>query len=254
MIPTLLLSFSACGDDDDSGSTPTGTVELYFKPVFGDEELLIDRTVNLEYPTGKDIRIIVSDMFIGPLSFTGVDGTTELSEIEYINLSEPVVDQQTGLTDKVIVFDNVPAGIYTGFEFGIGIPEDLNKMAPADFPTGHPMRRESHYWPPWNSYIFSKIEGRKDVNEDGGFGLNFVYHAGLDELYRYLNFTGTIEVMPGEVTRMEVVLDHKALLSRSEIDFLDIEANPVDHSAGDLAYMRYIVDNYASAITLRVYQ
>ncbi|TVR76015.1 MAG: hypothetical protein EA409_13845 [Saprospirales bacterium] len=254
MLPLLLLTFSACGDDDDNGGTPTGTVELFFKPVYGDEDVLIDRTENLDYPTGKEIRIIVSDMFIGPLSLSGNDGATELSEIEFINLSEPILDQQTGLTDKVLVFDNVPAGIYSGFEFGIGIPEDLNKKAPSDFPAGHPMRRESHYWPPWNSYIFSKIEGRKDVNQDGGFGLNFVYHAGLDELYRYLNFSGTLEVRPGEITRMELVIDHKKLLSRSGSDFLDIEANPVDHSAGDLEYMRFIVDNYASAISLRVYQ
>jgi len=243
--------FSSCNNDDD-GDAQSGTLEIYFEPVYGEAAEFIGRTTNFDYPTGDLIRFIVSDMYLGPLTLRGGSEDYELSDIEYINLSEPEMDSETNLTDKYLVFENVPTGIYSSLEIGVGVPEDLNSMAPSDFPAGHPLRRESHFWPPWNSFIFSKIEGRLDVDNDGSFGLNFIYHAGLDELYRTLQFDGEIAIDPGQVTRLVITVDHEKLFVNDEDDFLDIEANPIDHSAGDLAYMHYIADNYSDAIIVRI--
>ena len=250
-LSAFLFLFTACDNDDDN-STAEGTLEIFFEPVYGAEGKLIDPITNFTYANGNAIRIVVSDMFLGNISLGAASSTKVLSEVEYINLSEPTKDQSTGLTDKFLVLNKVPAGEYSFFEFGIGVPPELNNKRPTDFPSSHPLSRSSHYWDPWNSYIFAKLEGKLDLQDNGSFNHNFVYHSGKDELYRVLRAEIPISIKEGEVTRIKLVLDHEKLLVNDVGEFVDIENVPIDHSAGELDLMKFIVDNYGRAFTLEL--
>nr|MBS0037367.1 hypothetical protein [Saprospiraceae bacterium] len=252
----LLLSslfLISCGDDDDNGADAVGTLEIFFEPVYGDSGDLINRTSNFDYPDGHEIRIVVSELFLGDLKVGTGSEEFILSDIEYIDLSDPVLDQSSGLTDKFIAFDNVPAGAYNFLEFGIGVPPALNAMNPSDFGSTNPLSQSSLYWDAWDSYIFSKLEGRMDLAGDGSFSHLFAYHSGGDEVYRILqaqNFP--VEIRSGETTRIKLTIDHNKLLVRGADDYMDIENKPAAHSTGHLDIMNYLADNYGSAFTLQL--
>lgn len=243
----------SCKNDDDATSTPEqGSLEIFFKPVYGDEETLINRNDDVEYANGKNIRLRKSEMYLGNLVLGNAETNEVISEIEYIELSDPMVDPSTGLTNKILVFEGVNAGLYDHFEFGVGVPEELNAMTPSDFSSDHPLSKGGNYWVPWDSYIFSKFEGRMAVNQSDSFNLSFIYHSGQDELYRTLQFDMPIEIVAGEVSRIEILIDHRDLFIRSATDYVDIEETPVDHSAGELDLVKYIADNFENAFSARV--
>lgn len=251
LLPLIVLVFSACSDDDDNG-TPTGTLEIFFEPIYGEDRDLISPITNFSYASGNDIRVIVSDMYLGNISLGTANETTVLSEIEYISMGEAEMDESTGLTDKFLVLNDVPAGSYSFFEFGVGVPPELNSKTPSDFGSSHPLSRGGNYWDAWDSYIFAKLEGRLDVNNDGSFSQNFIYHSGQDELYRILRANIPLTINEGGTTRLKIVIDHEKLLVNEDGEYVDIEETPIDHSAGDLALVRFIADNYGRAFSLEL--
>lgn len=251
LVLMLSIFFVSCSDDDDNGTVQSGTLEIFFEPTYGAPGDLINRTQNFEYADGNDIRIVVSEMFLGELKVgTGSEELT-LSEIEYIDLSDPVLDQSSGLTDKFIAFNDVPAGAYSSLEFGIGVPPGLNAMKPSDFGSTSPLSQSALYWEAWDSYIFSKLEGRLDLAGDGSFSHLFSYHSGGDEVYRVLRVENLpLEIRPGETTRIKLTIDHREILVWGADDYLDIENNPSAHHTGHLDIMNYLAGNYDSAFTI----
>jgi hypothetical protein len=126
------------------------------------------------------------------------------------------------------------------------VPSDLNLKKPADFPSGNPLSLTGYYWIPWNSYIFSKTEGRLDTLGSGALDLGFAMHVGSDALYRILDtnmFPITIE--DGKVTEVTLLIDYKKLLEE-----VDIKSNPQNHSPQDTVNIFKMVNNLSTSIFL----
>jgi len=105
----------------------------------------------------------------------------------------------------------VPPGFFESIQFGLGIPPELNAQKPADFPTSNPLSKSGEYWDSWNSYIFTKVEGKADLNNDpGDFNEALMaLHMGSDNAFRDITIHQSGPLIEGQTTTVEVVLDMK---------------------------------------------
>ena len=237
----LLLSLSAlfvgsCKEDDQEG-----TVSIHFKAVYDGQPLQTFTT--LPFENGQQLQFTHLSMYISDLQFAKSSGQENLKDIELVDLSyDNATAASAGYT---MTIQNVPAESYTGISFGVGVPADLNAMKPADFASNHPLSKTAYYWEAWQSYIFSKTEGRLDTLSNGNLDLGFAIHVGSDPLYSILQAAIPIEVEDGQETSLEIVVDYKILLQG-----IDIKSNPQNHNPSDLGTITALVNNMGEAFTL----
>ena len=245
----FLFLITSCGDDTTVlPELEVGNVNLTFKAKFGAEEFDFNST-EYEYE-GMEMNFSKFDFFISNVAlYKNVDAVgadpekTELFEIDFIDLTQ-------NNNAVSIEISDVPAGEYDGILFSIGVPSDLNAQEPGDFSVTHPLglTNVSHYWADWNSYIFSKLEGRLDIsgNEDYVF---FSYHTGSDPL-----FTNTIEKSisvdlnggASETINFEIDVQNIFLNSGA----LDIQTYPNSHSLSEITGAIHVMDNFGSSISV----
>ena len=239
--------FISC-DDDDGTIDGTGNLEINFLATYDDEPLVFNKTY--QYVDDQQIQFDVSEFYISDMQ---MEGPVQLILADIFNLDYSIVSGDPGNAEAgiTITFTDIPEGVYSNLEMGIGVSPDLNSQTPSDFPSGHPLRDESNYWQPWSSFIFSKLEGQLDSLGTDNFDLTYVYHSGKDELYSTITKGITVDIESGRTTRMTFTIDHKDLLFRGD-EALDIKSKPTAHSAGDLAYPRYILENFDQAIKLEM--
>nr|MBP7184810.1 hypothetical protein [Saprospiraceae bacterium] len=113
------------------------------------------------------------------------------------------------------------------------------------------LSKTSHYWEAWNSYIFSKLEGNADLDNDGIYESSFTYHTGRDDMYRTLNFTKDLSIVSDSDTKVGFNLDVKKLLVNANNEALDIVLHPDSHTPSQIGTATIIMDNYQNAISLQ---
>jgi hypothetical protein len=237
----LLLIFStsffwSCKEDDQEG-----TLTIHFKAVYDGQPLQTFTT--LPFENNQQLQFTHLSMFIADLELAKASGQESLRDIELVDLSYD--NATTAAAGYTLTIQNVPADTYTGISFGVGVPADLNAMKPADFPSSHPLSKTAYYWEAWQSYIFSKTEGRLDTLNNGNLDLGFALHVGSDPLYSILQAAIPIEIEDGQETSLEIVVDYKILLQG-----IDIKSNPQNHNPSDLDNITALVNNMGDAFTL----
>ena len=239
--------FASCNNDSETPQTK-GDLEINFLSTYDGDPLVMNNT--FPYDAGQQIRFNTSRFFMSDFM---MDGATvdvilnDIMELNFTDVNSTLEGAEQGIT---YTFKDIPEGTYASLSFGIGVSADLNAMNPADFPSDHPLRQESEYWNAWNSYIFNKIEGKLDTVGGGDFDIIYVYHSGKDELYFEHEKDFSIKIEGGKTTKINFTVDHKDLLYRGG-QALDIKSKPTAHSAGDLAYPRYILENFENAVKLQ---
>lgn len=179
----LFLALTACQDDDD-GRMALEDVELTmdFRAEYGDQPLDIQQAV-YSYPTGEDTRISLFQYFVSDLELLPADGSepVKLADIDVMKWENP------GDAPVITRTYTVPAGEYTGMRFGLGVSPDLNAQDPSNFAVDFVLN-ENEFWGPQTRYVFAKIEGRADLDDDGTFDAGVSVHMGADSLYTVVNF------------------------------------------------------------------
>jgi len=236
----LLLAFTvqfSC--DPDPTFEDTTDVELFFKGKFGNETLLI----NTEYDFENDpMRFDQFNFFISNVvlvkEINGSLEETELTEIDFVELSykpSEVDDAQRGFR---VIAKNIPIGDYSAIRIGLGVPTDYNKTSPDDYGSAHPLRRSSHFWPAWESFIFSKTEAKIDIDNDGGFTHKLSYHTGSDEAYRTKFMAKDITLKEGSTTQVVFEIDAKKMF-----DNIDVMTETGTHNITDMDIVNKLMDN-----------
>lgn len=238
LFAVIVLSVSACKKDDDKSSS----VRLEFTANYDGQDYA--PFTEYTYFNGSVLTINKAVFYVSSIDLVKADGSTvRLSDVEYVDLSDPVNPSQASF-----VYDELPVGEFTALRLGIGVPADLNAKAPAEFSAGHPLAIESMHWDPWDSYIFSKTEGRIDTTGDGQGDLNFLYHTGVDDLYRGLEAQQGFELRDGEEKVLNFSLDLKKLFG-TDANYIDIKAKPASHNPSDLDIATRVMDNYVRALS-----
>lgn len=208
-----LFFFTACEDDDNLGEN--GDVSITFNAVYDDAALDLQQTA-YDYPDGAKIKVQLFQYYISDLVLVRADGGTEtLSEIELIRYNAAGAGNTQTLT-----FDNVPAGDYVGLRYGIGVKPELNNQPPSNFAADYVLN-EVEYWNDNVRYVFAKIEGNVDLNDDGTFDTPVSYHMGSNDIYSTLEFSGNFSISENGTTNFDIVADVFDSLASSDTDFQD---------------------------------
>ena len=247
LIPLCLLFLvTSCGDDTSVLPEPEVTnVNLSFKAMFGNSDLDFNTTTyNYE---GMDMTVSKFDFYISNVAlFQNVDGIieeTELFEIDFVDFTQ-------NNNQVTIETADVPVGAYDGILFSIGVPSDFNAQIPGDFSSTHPLgiTNLSHYWEDWDSYIFTKIEGRLDASGNMDYQ-NFVYHTGGDGQFRGdLEKSLSIDLALGVTKTINFEIDLENIFLNGGA--LDILTYPNSHSLSELTAATHVMDNFQSSITV----
>lgn len=211
---TSLLVFSACQDDE--AAMPTGELSIDFNALYDGAALDI-QSMAYDYPDGSKIKIQLFQYYISDLELLPADGgaPVSLAEIDLIRYNTAGANNVRNET-----YINVPAGEYNGLRFGLGVKPELNNQQPSNFAADFVLN-EAEYWNDNTRYVFAKIEGNVDLNNNGMFDTPVSYHMGSNEVFTTITFNGDISVRENETTELALVADILDALAASDTEFHD---------------------------------
>ncbi len=209
-----LLFFTAC--QDDNAATPTGELSINFNALYDGAALDIQATT-YDYPDGSKLKIQLFQYYISDLELLPADGgvPVSLAEIDLVRYNMAGASSVRNET-----YLNVPAGEYTGLRFGLGVKPALNNQRPSNFAADFVLN-EAEYWNDNTRYVFAKIEGNVDLNNNGVFDTPVTYHMGSNDIFTTITFNGSITVRENTTTNLALVADVLDALAASDTDFHD---------------------------------
>lgn len=239
LTPVIAMVLMGCGKDKNK----EGAFTLTFAATFDSEPLQTFKTYTLR--NGEHLQFSHLSMMISDVELLNGSDVTSLDDIAFVDLS---FDNANAASNGVTIIDqNINAETYTGIRFSIGVPESLNTMKPADFNSSHPLSRSGYYWTAWNSYIFSKTEGKLDTANTETFDFNFALHTGANELFRTFEVNVPITVVSDGTLGARVLIDYEQLIGA-----INLENNPQNHDPADLSIIGELTDNFQDALTLQL--
>lgn len=233
----------ACHDhNEDAAADFTVT----FKATFDGDQL----TKYKDYPYGPTaypLQFSHFTTYLSDIELLKSDGTTQLlSEIEFVNFTPDNAPSDLSAT-PIITYKNVPEGEYTGLRIGYGVKPSLNAKKPSGYATDHPLAKEGEYWPGWNSYIFNKIEGQGDADNNDTFDHFLLFHCGSDAVYKVYSFDQPIHVHAGQ-PGASVVFDLKKVFTMADGTAYDIVTNfATSNNPSNVTVAQVLMTNFEKA-------
>lgn len=246
----IMFSSSSCDKDKDG----KGSLSLTFKGKVGDETMLL---YSGKYPmTGTDsITMQVLEFLIADMRLVNTKGdTVSIKDIAEVDFAQHHTDIATAADGETVTINDIPIGEYTQLLLGIGVTPALNATDPGDHPTTSPLGDVGNYWAAWDSYIFSRVEGRFFL---GGTTnqVSFLYHSGVDGMYQERAFTKAIEIEKNATTALTFDVNVKEIFIPVGDTAISIANNPASHSGavGTAGYelAKSVVRNLANALHLQ---
>lgn len=246
----LILSSGgmACNNGDDNGDPQAGltNLELRFRPVYGDEPLVMYQ--NLDYEADMKLLVQLFQLYLAPVHLVRPDGTEQLvSEVELLDFRD-LQDPGSAQTGLVLSFEDVPPGSYSGIRLGIGLPPELNATSPAQYEPGHPL--SDNYWTAATGYIFSKVEGIADTSGLGQLDAPLTFHTGSDAIYQTVSFDRNFELDNQDLLRLNFTVDLRRVLVDDSGEFLDFRTYTIDHHTNPEVY-NFIGANLPACVELQ---
>ncbi len=230
-----------CKPDPVVSPTGGGTLRIRFLPTYEGLPLYMDKTVihNGNLPI-KFQRLSL---------FTNLTTGATISPTQKVIFSS-IYDENAAKEGVTVTLDNLAAGTYEKAQLGIGIDGKTNKKVPSDYKNGDILAEVGDYWDSWDSYIFTKTEGKFDADGSGKFAASFSYHTGTDEMYRAFTLQNPITVTSGKVTDISVEIDFKKVLNGSN-GVIDPLKDKNAHSLANKPVGLRIMDNYVTAMSIK---
>ena len=245
----MIIFLAGCRKDDDPILPKQKDLKVQFVAEYDGKPLIFNSLLNYEFNTY--LKLSRLDYFISDLALMSSKDTILLRDIGYLDFTKTNRDEATAANGVVWTIKDVPVGDYNALRMGIGVNPKLNATKPADYPSTHPLSNLELYWAGWNSYIFSRMEGKIDTLSTGLFATGFTYHTGMNNVYREVNLQSAMKIDPTvENNTITIHLDVKKLFSSPEgwLDILEIQEA---HGPGDMATVLKIVNNYATAFSIK---
>ena len=179
----------------------TGDLEIVIKLTYQGEPLVMfDKH---EYPSGEDFFVDRVSLFLSDIKLDD----DQISEVLFKNLTPDHQTLDAAQQGSVISFSDLLVSSFQELSFDIGVPVELNAMKPLDFERGHPLFQLNDYWDGWNSYVFFKIEGKFDKDQDGSVTEGIALHVGADETLRSVSLVIPIDIKVDQTTTVTLELD-----------------------------------------------
>lgn len=240
----FFLAATGCKDDNPVVPNPPA-YKLTFNATYGGEHLELFKSYDYgTFPVKwSRFNLYISDVIL-------LKGTEEVKFADVAFLNFAPENATTNVTPSVVLSSTaIPAGDYTGIRIGFGVKPSLNAKKPSDFSPNDPLYLESEYWPGWLSYIFSKIEGSADTDNNGTIDLDLVYHCGGNQTYKVFDFNHNFTVGT-DGGNMSIDLDLKKLFTFNG-QLYDVVAVPTSsHGQSGVDLMTQLQNNYSNAIEM----
>lgn len=264
------LAFAGCSKDNDDTNkpedTPTGTVELVFVPMVGNNAMQIGQSFTT--PAGEELTINDMKFFIANVAMVDVAGTEYTAKplagdsaqagIWLVNLTNPNFNAGYGLQSYKVSFE-APAGQYADARFAVDVPRQYNLSEITKNP--YPVNGSNGMYWSWNSgFKFFVINGTSQTV--GPEGQNAV-HLSIGQGFRAVDYNfrsmllaaqrPTINVEAGKTTRIVYKYDINRLLTNVNGTPYSLiqqpgQPNPFQVHGGELSTV--LQANSASAIDI----
>ncbi len=234
-LPVIGMFLLACGKEEE------GSVNIRIKLMYGDQPFEMFKVY--QYPVGgEDFRMNRLSFFISDFTLRSSGGDQNILDIDYLDLTASHTDPvaPNGLEYRI---ENVKAGTYAGFDFGIGVPATENAKSPSDFPPSSILSGSAEYWASWKSYIFFRPEGNIALDGKPIGETDFALHLGADQAYRKITYNRGVTVKEGETTNIDIVLDIKKYFNGKTL--YDIHDTQQIHSLFQMPLITQLADNLA---------
>ncbi len=259
LVLSVLFTASSCDKDDPILSEVT-SIELNFKANFEGERLVMGQTYDYN---GRSIRFSVFDFYVSDMVLVQNNGSsieeTEVVDVDLIDLSFDDSDPNAAESGRTLAVNNVEIGEYVGVKMGLGVPGDLNRTNFVDYPSSHPLNNAAHYWAGWGSFIFARVEGRFDADNDGTFEKGFVYHTGTDDSFKTKSVDQVLMLDKDSVQKLVFDINLKGLLKTIEPlcdddsdGYIDLHLDNCDgtHTDDNLEISAAMMTNFRNAIVM----
>lgn len=210
-----------------------GSMKIMVEFMAGDKML----NYNEDIVTENSDTIQVTDLrfFLSNVVLTGEDGDYAIPE------SYLLVKKTSGEAMYSFTMDSIPAGMYTGISFGLGVDSIANHTNNHSGDLS-PTASEGMLWTWDTGYKFLKFEGsyRTDTTEAGAFA----YHVGKDANYKTLSFTNPIMINKDAVTMTHFMANILEIFKNPET--IDLDVLNAAHGAGGGT----LADNYENGFLM----
>lgn len=246
----IILSANSCKKPDDKTK---GDLKIIFKAFYETDPLVVFN--DYQTPDGHNLQVHVLNFFLSHIELVKEnDEVLRLKDIAFIdfNINTDLDKATAGIS---ITFDEIAVGSFKTLRFGVGMEPGLNAKEPGDYSTDPYLGDLGNYWTAWNSYIFSRIEGRLDtLPAQAGGDVFYLYHSGVDGMYQQRSFSKNFSIEGGKTKELEIHLNVKDVFYKDGARIYIPDAN-VSHSGavGTAEYdlVKQVIANIAAGLILQ---
>ena len=249
LLMLLTVGFAACENTTTtSPEVNTSTLILNFQSTF-DSQPLVMLGSDYAYEGGVDVKFQLFQFFISSVKLIDQSGNIgpEVKDVALISF-EGINTIDSSRQGVSITIPDLPIGDYQGIQLGIGVNNALNSTQPKEYAIGHPL--STHYWDAANSYIFTKIEGVADTNNDGTYEQKLTFHIGGDPRYREVNFDQPLSLATNASTTVGFTVDVRDIFVGNDGTYIDFNEMTQIHN-GDMPAAVAMMDRFSIALQLQ---
>jgi hypothetical protein len=243
----VLPFLSSKCEDDPKPADPTcvGVLNLNFKPTINNQPFVANKVFLVN---GKKVRFSKFHFYASAIPNFDVGASPNCNDdnnIIFVDLTT-LDDSLKSINGATASFLNTSVGSFQSISLGLGVGLVLNAKKPSDFSASNPLSKSEEYWSSWKSYIFFKLEGLMDKDENGSFETGITYHTGSnDAIVGIPRFTKNIEIT-SKGTTLNFDLDMNKLLTG--FDFNTV--NRIENLA-QKEDMKKLMMNLGNAISIK---
>ncbi len=201
------------------------------------------------YPSGEQFELSRFDMYISNLTLINGNEEQLLEDFDYLKMTETYEDPALAAEGYNYSVAGLEDGNYDAIRFNIGLTPEINSTSPSDYPVNHPLGASSDYWPTWDSYIFTSMEGRMDLDTSNpDFEHGFALHLGSNEAMKIIELQENTTLANNEETIVEIRIDLRDVFIDQDGKIYNIQATPTTHSLTQLPEVRELAENLKNSI------
>lgn len=228
-------------DDGTCSYDNKGFVKINFKARFNNADLLENTThTNV---TNVALNFSLLKTYLSSVKVRNTAGT-------YTTLSDVVLVDFFDNADLTHVFA-LPEGSYTHTSFITGLTPSQNATDPSSLGSENPLSVYSNmYWNWATRYIFYKIEGTYDSNNDPSvLESAFIYHIGSDALADSIALSKTFSVLKKDTTEVSIYLNMDQFFYRPT-DTLDVIVDHTTQTVDNMNLAKRVAKLFPNAFSM----
>jgi len=236
----IFLMLAACGSDQTD-------LSINFKLENDGGPLVFFE--DIQYPDGRSMQMTKVSFYLSQIELVNDTKVERLSEVEFVDLTEAQLLASTAEEGTTISYSDIEIEDFGQLRFNVGLTETQNNTVPGDYNSGDALGMSGEYWTDWNSYIFIKLEGKLDFDQNGSYdaGENIVLHLGTSEITN----TKSVNIDESQST-VNFVIDIQDVFNSAEHGLYDIDSKKTLHQLTDenIEFMTILASNLTEAIKL----